>query len=282
MSSAVERRASNAESHIIGIADDEFRLFQRFILAEAGVSLADTKRALVTGRLNRRLRERGCVSYRDYHRLLKDDDEERQRAVDLLTTNETYFFREPSHFDVLAAQARAQARKTQPFRVWSAACSSGEEVYSIAMTLAATLGFDSPWEVLGSDINVEVLRRARRGHYPMTRIDGIPKDYLHRFCLKGKGRQTGTLLVTRELRERVRFRQINLNTSLPRLPQFDAIFLRNVMIYFQSATKQAVIDRLRGRLILGGQLFIGHSESLNGLRAHGLQPMRGSVYVRKV
>src|SRR5690554_4590650 len=91
VSRAVERAVSNAESHITAISDDEFRLFQRFMLAEAGVSLADTKRALVTGRLNRRLRERGCASYRDYHRLLKEDDEERQRAVDLLTTNETYF-----------------------------------------------------------------------------------------------------------------------------------------------------------------------------------------------
>lgn len=281
VSNALKRQASSLQSYVTAITEDEFRLFQRFMLAEAGVGLAGTKRALVSGRLNRRLRARGCTTFRQYYQLLQEDDAERQHAVDLLTTNETYFFRESSHFELLAEQARAHARTVQPFRVWSAACSSGEEVYSIAMMLAATLGFDTPWEVLGSDINVEVLQRAQRGHYPMTRIDGIPVDYLRRFCLKGKGRQAGTLLVIRELRERTRFRQINLNAPLPRLPQFDAIFLRNVMIYFQPATKQAAIDRLHDRLLPGGQLYIGHSESLNGLRIHDLKRVRGSVYVRK-
>ncbi|WP_258867977.1 protein-glutamate O-methyltransferase CheR [Alkalilimnicola ehrlichii] len=238
-------------SVVMSISDSEFRLFQRFMFETAGVGLAPSKRALVAGRLSKRARQLGYRSFRDYYQQIKEDKEERQRVVDALTTNETYFFREPAHFDFLRQRAVGGVRGSRAFRAWSAASSSGEEVYSIAMTLADTLG-DRAWEVLGTDINSEVLRKARIGHYPMNRIDGVPAEYLRRFCLKGKGRQQGTFLVKRELRERVTFRQLNLNQALPRLGRFDVIFLRNVMIYFPQEIKCAVMARVRSLLAPGG------------------------------
>lgn len=258
------------------IRDAEFRLFQNLMFTEAGVTLAASKKALVTSRLSKRLRARGCRSFRDYYELVEKEADERQWAVDLLTTNETYFFREPRHFEYLRTLVQADCSSRGAFRVWSAACSSGEEVYSIAMVLADRLA-GSAWSVMGSDLNTQVLEKARKGHYALVRTDGIPNEYLRRFCLKGTGRQAGTFLVQRKLREHVQFRQINLNTPLPTIEPFDAIFLRNVMIYFSAETKAAVVRRVVSALKPGGHLFIGHSESLHGIAA-GLELVRPSIY----
>ncbi|MFS2020934.1 CheR family methyltransferase [Massilia sp. CT11-108] len=249
------------------ISQGEFARFQRFIFDIAGISMSDSKKALVSGRLAKRLQHFGLPSYDAYFRLLTDGahKDEVQLAVDLLTTNETYFFREARHFELLreaAAAARPSLRANAPFRVWSAACSSGEEPYSIAMVLADVLG-SAPWEVVASDISTRVLERARTGHYPMERATHVPQDYLRRYCLKGIRDQHGTLLVERGLRERVQFRQVNLNTALPGdLGTYDLVFLRNVMIYFNGDTKRQVVTRIMQRVKPGGHLFIGHSESL--------------------
>ena len=250
----------------IAITDQEFGQFQRFIFDQAGITLSAAKKALVCGRLGKRLQHHALASYGDYLRLLRSGRAaaEVQTAIDLLTTNETYFFREPRHFDQLRKLALAGGPRTQPFRVWSAACSTGEEVYTIAMVLADALG-DAPWEVLGSDISSRVLRQARSGHYGMARTRGIPAAYLKRYCLRGIEQQEGTLLIDRALRQRVHFTQVNLNGALPRLGSFDAIFLRNVMIYFSADTKRGVIARVLEILKPGGHFFIGHSESLNEL-----------------
>lgn len=252
---------------MIAISDEEFALFQRFIYDAAGITLAASKKALVTSRLTKRLEVRRVRSFAEYFRVLSSgqDAQEVQVAVDLLTTNETYFFREPKHFEVLREQAQlARQRDGQPFRVWSAACSSGEEPYSIAMVLADTLQ-GAPFELIGSDISSRVLERARTGHYPLSRTTHIPRPYLQQFCLRGTQDQEGTLLVERSLRERVRFMSINLNTTLPRIGPFDVIFLRNVMIYFNSDTKRQVVERVLSVLKPGGCFLIGHSESLNEL-----------------
>jgi chemotaxis protein methyltransferase CheR len=268
------------------ISNGEFASFRRFIFDIAGITMSDTKKALVSGRLAKRLHHHGLPTYDAYYRLLADGQhpEEVQLAVDLLTTNETYFFREERHFDMLraAAQAaRAGLRSGAPFRVWSAACSSGEEPYSIAMVLADVLG-DAPWEVLASDISTRVLQRARVGHYPMDRASHLPQDYLRRFCLKGIRDQAGTLLVDRALRQRVQFRQVNLNTELPpAMGTFDAIFLRNVMIYFNGDTKRQVVARVTSRLKPDGQFYIGHSESLHEISAT-MRPVVPSVYRKTV
>ncbi|HBB78674.1 SAM-dependent methyltransferase [Stutzerimonas xanthomarina] len=270
--------AAVAGRGVYSISDTEFRLFQQLMFNEAGVTLAPSKKALVNGRLSKRLTARDCPSFRAYYDLLSQDSAEWQWAIDLLTTNETYFFREPRHFDYLREKVLPAHAGGRAFRVWSAACSSGEEAYSTAMVLADAFGAGG-WSVLGSDLNTQVLAKARSGHYGMARTEGIPRASLERYCLKGKGSQTGTFLVGRPLRERVEFRQINLNTTLPRLEPFDVIFLRNVMIYFSQATKAQIVRRVIGLLKPGGHFIIGHSESLNGI-TDGLEVVRPSIYRR--
>jgi len=249
------------------LSDVEFGRFQRFIYDAAGITLSSAKKALVCGRLSKRLTAHRLSSYSEYYDLLASGHaaEEVQTAVDLLTTNETYFFREPKHFELLRSVARdALAARAPSFRVWSAASSSGEECYSMAMVLADCLpGIN--WEVVGTDISRRVLQRARAGHYPMERARNIPQPYLKRFCLRGMGEQEGTLLVERALRQRVSFAQVNLNTDLPQLGTFDVIFLRNVMIYFNAETKRQVVGRVLSLLKPGGHFCIGHSESLNDI-----------------
>ncbi|HWW71380.1 MAG TPA: protein-glutamate O-methyltransferase CheR [Duganella sp.] len=251
---------------LVAISDREFMQFQRFIYDAAGITMSNGKQALVSGRLAKRLAHYQLDSYGDYLRLLesRSDPSELQMAVDLLTTNETYFFREPKHFSLLRELAVDAREKRQTMRVWSAASSSGEEVYSIAMVLADVLG-DAAWEVLGTDISMRVLQRARSGHYPMERASQMPQDYLKRFCLKGQGSEAGTMLVDRSLRQRVQFQQVNLNEALPKIGCFDVIFLRNVMIYFNLETKRQVVSRLLSQLRSGGYFLIGHSETLNDI-----------------
>ena len=260
------------------ISDAEFGHFQRFIYDAAGISLSPGKKALVCGRLSKRLQARELTTFSEYFRLLKGGDAaEVQLAVDLLTTNETYFFREPRHFDMLRDLAQAhRARTQQPMRVWSAACSSGEEPYSIAMVLADVLG-DAGWELMGSDISMRMLERSRLGHYPLERTRHIPNQYLKRYCLRGIGEQAGTLLVERALRSRVDFRQINLNTALPSMAPFDVVFLRNVMIYFNAETKRQVVSRIVSLIRPGGHFMIGHSESLNDI-SDAVVPVAPSIY----
>lgn len=251
----------------VSITDHEFDQFQSLLYRVAGINLTSSKKALVCSRLGRRLKQFGLDNYGAYYKLLESGNEpgELQTAVDLLTTNETFFFREKKHFDFLAEHILPSVNPYQrPFRVWSAASSTGEEAYTAAMILADSLG-DKPWEIVASDINTKVLDKARRGQYQIERADKIPREYLARFCLKGIGRQEGTFIVKPQLRGRVSFRQINLNDTLPELGEFDVIFLRNVMIYFEAATKRQVIRRILSRLRSGGYLMIGHSESLNGI-----------------
>jgi chemotaxis protein methyltransferase CheR len=261
------------------ITDSEFTRFQRFIFEAAGITLSPAKKALVCGRLAKRLQARELNSYTDYLKLLESSEAgpEVQMAVDLLTTNETYFFREPKHFELLRELAMAARKRPQAFKVWSAASSSGEEPYSIAMVLADCLDGHTPWEILGTDISTRVLERARSGHYPLERTRHIPAAYLKRFCLKGQGQQEGTLLVERSLRHRVQFAQVNLNTALPQLGPFDIVFLRNVMIYFSGDTKRQVVARVLATLKPGGYLCIGHSESLNDISSEVSQ-VAPSIY----
>ena len=263
---------------LLAITDAEFTQFQQFIFDAAGISLALSKKTLVSGRLAKRLQHYQLGSYGAYFQLLASGREphEVQTAVDLLTTNETYFFREAAHFAFLREQALAAARRTQPFRVWSAASSPGEEAYSIAMVLADCLGA-TPWEVVGSDISQRVLQGARNGHYSMQRTDQIPPGYLSRFCLKGTSAQQGTLLIERSLRNKVSFMQVNLNEELPELDSFDVIFLRNVMIYFNDETKRQVVARVLSKLKPGGHFCIGHSESLNDI-TNAVQTLSPSIY----
>ena len=262
------------------ITDQEFARFQRFIFEMAGITLSASKQALVSGRLAKRLAFHQLESFSEYFHLLSSGhhNDEVQKAVDLLTTNETYFFRETKHFDFLRQQALAARGRSQPLRVWSAASSSGEEAYSIAMVLADCLG-DAAWEVLGTDISTHVLKGATRALYSMERARHIPPAYLRRFCLKGHDEYEGSLLINRHLRSRVHFRHLNLNTALPQLGQFDIIFLRNVMIYFNDDTNRQVVARVLSALKPGGYFCVGHSESLNDI-SDAVHPVAPSIYCK--
>lgn len=260
------------------ITDAEFAQFQRFIFEAAGISMADAKKALVTGRLTKRLAAHQLETFGDYFKLLSSGKfpDEVQMAVDLLTTNETYFFREIKHFEFLRTHALAARSRPQPFRLWSAASSSGEEAYSMAMVLADCMQ-TTPWEILGTDISTRVLESAQRGLYSMERGRHIPPDYLRRFCRKGSGQYEGYLLVDKILRSKVLFRQANLNVALPEMGQFDLVFLRNVMIYFNNETKRQVVARVISTIKPGGYFCIGHSESLNDIST-AVQMVAPSIY----
>lgn len=256
----------------------EFAHFQAFVAQMAGIALSDAKIPLVAGRLAPRLRHYQLASYGEYFRLLSSGQAraEVQVALDLLTTHETSFFREPKHFTFLRQTMLPAHPPGLPFRVWSAACSSGEEPYSIAMLLTDCLG-ERPWELLASDISTGVLAKAQAGHYPMERATRIPAAYLSAYCLKGVGRQAGTFRIEDRLRRRLHFASINLNAPLPQIDPVEVIFVRNVMIYFDLETKRQVVQRLSTVLRPGGFLFIGHSETLHGLTTT-LHLVRPGIY----
>lgn len=261
------------------LKDSEFNQFKTWLYDASGINLSPAKKMLVEGRLTKRLRHHNLHSFGDYFKLIMSDkaSAELQIAIDLLTTNETYFFREPKHFEFLRDTILPGLTPGKTFRVWSAACSSGEEVYTIAMVLADKL-VSTQWEILGSDLSTHVLSMARNGHYSMNRARHIPTDFLRRFCMKGIGRQEGTMLIDRQLQQKVRFSQINLIAPLPGdLGEFDVIFLRNVMIYFDLETKRKVVSRLLPKLKPGGYFFVSHSESLNGI-SEAFKLISPSVY----
>lgn len=253
--------------NLIDITDREFNSIRSFIYEHVGIKLSDTKKALVTSRLNKRLWHHSLDSYQDYYDLIiaSPPDGERQMAIDLLTTNETYFFREPKHFAFLEEHILPSWRGGRSLKLWSAASSTGEEAYSLAMLLDDVLS-PRTWDIFGSDISDRVLKSARRGLYSLDRTDGIPKAFLKKYCLKGYGQHEGTLLIDSKLRNKVSFSSVNLKKPLPELGLFDIIFLRNVLIYFDQETKQQIIRQLVEKLQPGGYLFIGHSESLKDIR----------------
>jgi chemotaxis protein methyltransferase CheR len=250
----------------IAISPKEYQAIRKFIYTAAGIALGDAKQALVTARLGKRLRHYGLSCYADFIALIDDPLhlDERQIVTDLLTTNETYFFREKSHFEFMRQRILPNHTPLQPFRFWSAASSSGEEAYSAAMELAEFFN-DNSWSVVGTDISARVLQKASSGHYEQHRIDGIPNDYLRKYCLKGMGVNANTLLIVKDLKQYVSFMKLNLVEPQPQLGKFDVIFLRNMLIYFDQTTKQQIIENIYHRLTPGGYLFIGHSESIKGM-----------------
>ena len=257
----------------IPVSDEEFALFQRLIHREAGIYLAPIKRALLGARLSKRIRQLGLGSFSGYFRYVKDaGEEERRHLFDAISTNETSFFREPAQFEylereVIPAWLRDQNR-APAVRIWSAACSSGEEPFSIAMSLHAHLSQEGwPVRVVATDLSTRMLARAAAAEWPVERAAQIPKHYLQRYMLKGLGARTGVMKATPELRSLVDFSRANLNhEALPVSGTFDAIFCRNVLIYFDRDGKRRVIDRLVRYLKPGGLLFLGHAESGSGWR----------------
>jgi len=264
------------------ITDTEFQQLSRLLYNIAGITLTDAKKVLLTGRLAKRLKALGMETYTQYFKFVSSGEhaDELQFMVNLLTTNETYFFREPQHFEFLRDFILPEVKPGQLFRVWSAAASNGAEAYTIAMILADKFGVDGAWDILGTDISLSVLDIARSGHYRIAEAAKIPPAYLKKYCLKGVRDQEGTFLVNRNLRQHVRFEQKNLNAEKFSKPgDFDVIFLRNVLIYFDIPTKKRVINNLIPCLKPKGYLIIGHSESLNGV-TDALPQVKPTVYRR--
>jgi chemotaxis protein methyltransferase CheR len=270
--------AGRAPPGIAVLSEQEFNQFSALIHRIAGISMSAAKKPLITSRLAKRVRFCQLAGYGDYYSFITSSrgKQELQEAVDALTTNETHFFREPKHFDFLRQRVIPARAPGKGLRIWSAACSSGEEPYSIAMMLDELLGKEA-WEVVASDISARILDKARSGLFPIERAAEIPKPYLTRYCLKGVDQHDGSLLIAKLLRDRVRFISHNLTQPAPRLELFDVIFLRNVMIYFDQETKRQVVARLVPLLRPGGYFLVGHSESLNGV-SDDLRLVLPSVY----
>ena len=263
------------------ISDTEFSVLSRMVYETSGIVLNDSKKVLLTGRLAKRLRALGLDTYTQYIKYIRDGHGgELDFMVDLLTTNETYFFREPQHFDYLRDAILPAIPPGQSFSVWSAAASIGAEAYTIAMVLADKLGVDGAWDILGTDISPTVLEQARRGHYKIGEVEKIPRDYVKKFCLKGVRSQEGTFLIDKRLRQHCRFEQMNLNVDNLRKPgEFDVIFLRNMLIYFDIQTKRRVVENLIPALKKNGLLIIGHAETLNGVTDQ-VRQVQPTVYRR--
>ncbi|TAJ79873.1 MAG: chemotaxis protein CheR [Gallionellaceae bacterium] len=243
----------------------DFDRVRKLIYAHAGISLSDSKQELVYSRLSRRLRATGIRTFAEYLALLESNDAAEWEAfANSLTTNLTSFFREPHHFPILAEHLRA-IRGKHPIVLWCSAASTGEEPYTMAMTVLDTLGRDAHQvSIIATDLDTKVLETAREGVYPEERVSKLDPELVKRFFLRGTGAQAGFVRVRPELRDMIAFRQVNLlHNNWPLRPPLDAIFCRNVMIYFDKQTQLDILKKFVPLLRSDGLLFAGHSESFH-------------------
>jgi chemotaxis protein methyltransferase CheR len=241
---------------------EHFRVISERVYNFSGIRLPEGKREMVYARLTRRLRALRITSFDDYLSFLELEPAEWEHCTNALTTNVTSFYRESHHFDILASHARACAGDAAPFRVWSAGCSTGEEPYTIAMCLTEAIPGGN-FQVLATDLDTQVLASAREGVYPVASVLALAPERQKRFFLRGAGRFEGKARVRRELAGHVQFERLNLmDAEWPVAGGFDAIFCRNVMIYFDKPTQRRLIERYWALLDPAGLFFAGHAESL--------------------
>lgn len=257
--------------------DNEFKTIQKLIFNEVGIDLQVNKKILVQSRLLKRVLFYKLASYLEYIRLVQINEQERIEMMNLITTNETYFFREIEHFEYLQKVIIPNHPFKKQFRLWSAAASVGAEAYSAAMLLDKTMA-KSDWEVVGTDINTEVIKKARVGLYPEKWTDKIPMELKKEYCLKGRGKHEGQFLIDRKLIENMDFKVGNLMKFNEDIGEFDMIFLRNVLIYFDDATKQLVFNNVLKNLKVGGYFVISLTENLNQLDTPSLKKVSSSIY----
>jgi chemotaxis protein methyltransferase CheR len=270
-----------------GISTEAYEFISRLVYQHSRIRLGRDKQTLVVSRLGKRLRQLGLSSFEEYCELLKSPQggAERSQLLDLISTNHTQFFREWGHFEFLLSTmlpewSRSSAAAGEPLRVWSAACSSGEEPYSIAIALAEYFQAkpDQGWRVDASDISTRMLRRASEGIYRLETAKMPKPEWLRRYFLKGTGKHEGYCQVKEELRRRVSFHHLNLfQPNYPVPANQSVIFCRNVMIYFDRDTCQQLVERLAAHLAPGGYFIVGHSESLVGVR-HALKAIQPAIY----
>ena len=268
--------------------ENEFEFIRGIVYEHSRINLGPDKRELVSARLGKRLRATKLTTVTDYCQFLKaqSDGEELGHLIDAISTNHTFFFREIAHFDFLRTtvlpqmKARASQERGPRFNVWSAACSSGEEPYSIAMTLDETLGQTWPWHIECTDISHHILAKARAGIYREEPVGKLSPERVRKYFQCGHGPQQGNYRIKPALRAGLNFQRLNLlEGELPSQELFQVIFCRNVMIYFDHKTQEELVQKLSRRIVPGGYLLVGHSESLTGIR-HSLQTVRPATYQR--
>lgn len=270
-----ERPASSGSSRFV-LTDWDFERFRALIYKEIGIDMSPIKKDLLSGRLSKRLRELGIRSFREYYRRVSEgDSEERVHFFNLVSTNETHFFRQPSQFQFLEERViptwldeAAAGRRSRRIDVWSAACSTGEEPFSLAMSLMYHLPKEAGWTVriLATDISTRVLDQANEAIWPLAKAEEIPDKYLKSFMLKGANTQADKIKAGLQLRSAIEFRRLNLvSDPFPASHPFDLVFCRNVLIYFDLVGKKRVVERLIEVLKPNGYLFLGQVENLHGI-----------------
>jgi chemotaxis protein methyltransferase CheR len=255
------------------LGDAEFQFLRDFVYRHCGIALSEQKRQLVQGRLLRRLRALGLKEFASYCELLrKDPDAELGELASVISTNVTAFFREMHHYDLLVEQLLPhwleEKKHGGRLRIWSAGCATGEEPYALAMVLAEALERTGSYvdaRILATDLSPQALEHAQAGMYALERMEGVSTERRRRWFLRGEGQYEGYACVHQRLRELVTIQPLNLLHDWPMRGPFDAIFCRNVVIYFDKPTKQRLFERYAGLLAPGGYLFLGHSESMHGL-----------------
>jgi chemotaxis protein methyltransferase CheR len=269
---AAEHSGWQMSHRMARLSDEEFRRISGFIQGEFGIKLPEKKKSMVEARLRKRLRQMGLDTFEEYceHVFDKDGDgNELQNMIDVITTNKTDFFREPKHFEYLSNNLLpelAEDKDIDSLRIWSAGCSTGEEPYTLSMVMDNYSEFD--YHITATDISAEVLYKAADAIYSEERIEDIEDDIRNKYFLRSKDRSSKLVRVVSEIRERVKFMQLNLmDEEYPFEEPFDMIFFRNVMIYFERSTQERLINRFSNYLKKGGHLFIGHSETMLGIKA---------------
>ena len=270
------------------LKDREFNRFSAFIYEEVGIKMPPAKKTMLEARLQKRLKALGIgtfEAYADYVFSSEGQREELVHLIDVVTTNKTDFFREPAHFEYLVKTAvpslidAHEAGFRSPLKVRSAGCSTGEEPYTLAMVLSefgeAHPGFHS--SILATDISTEVLSKSRNAIYAEDRVDPIPLHLKKKYLLKSRDRNKGLVRIVPRLRSMVQFRRLNFMEEFAMPEQMDIIFCRNVIIYFDKQTQERLLNRFWRQLVRGGFLFLGHSETLNGLDVP-LAPVASTVY----
>jgi len=259
----------------------EFQEIRQLAYKKFGLDLRQGKEELVSARLGRKIRESNCRSFREYYRHVLDDStgEALIGMIDALATNHTGFLREPEHFDFFRDTILPSLTARSTIDIWSAACSTGEEPYTIAFTAMEKMfpGDYAKLRILATDISTKALDSARRATYPAERFADFPALWMRRFLLRGQGEWKGWFRVKPEVSGRVQFARLNLVEPFSHNRRFPLIFCRNVMIYFDKPTQERLVNRLAEHLEPGGYLFVGHAESLTGIN-HPLQYVRPAIY----
>jgi chemotaxis protein methyltransferase CheR len=265
------------------IDEKTFQEFADLIYDKAGIHLGPHKRALLTSRLAKRMRKLGIQDFRHYYEHIRKDQTQNElvKLLDAISTNVTQFYREPRHFEILHDLARNWEDQGQArFRIWCAAASSGEEPYTIAITLAEALRNSRDARILATDISTQVLETAQTGIYTKKRLHKVPAKLMERYFHRVRGNEEETFRVNSAIKDMIQFKRLNLATPpFPMRGPLDVIFCRNVMIYFDNTVRKHLLDEMYRLLKPGGYLMVGHAESLSGMLSH-FKSVEPSVYVK--